>query len=358
MNARLPLQPPGAATRAPVRLLGLDLARALAIVGMVWVNFRMFVHGAGPTPPWAELLDGRAAALFVVLAGVGVSLMARSKSVAAARSVLWKRAVVLALVGYAWADVWVADILHFYGVWLALAALVVGWSGRRLVALAIGGVGVATAMLWTFDYTQSWDLTTMAYADFWTVRGQLRNLFFNGLHPTFPWMMLLLGGMVLGRTNLGSPTHQRRLLTGGLAVWAGVEVGSDVLVAATTDVLGADVAPFVFGTDSMPPSFLYILASGSLAVAMVGGSLMVARRFEAKRWVRALVHLGQLSLSVYILHAVVALLGLTFLEGGSVLGVVLPLVVSFVAVVVPGAHLWRTRFPRGPFETLLRRVAA
>jgi len=63
------------------RIVGYDLARAIAIFGMVVVNFKI-VMGAGQNgPAWlvssVGLLNGRAAATFVVLAGVGLWLRLR-----------------------------------------------------------------------------------------------------------------------------------------------------------------------------------------------------------------------------------------------------------------------------------------
>ena len=60
------------------RIDGFDFARALAVYGMVLVNFRT-VMGGTEEPAWSEflgsLVPGRASALFVILAGVGISLM-------------------------------------------------------------------------------------------------------------------------------------------------------------------------------------------------------------------------------------------------------------------------------------------
>ncbi|MEZ5700702.1 MAG: heparan-alpha-glucosaminide N-acetyltransferase domain-containing protein [Burkholderiaceae bacterium] len=62
------------------RLAGLDLARAWALLGMLVVNFRvaMGVDKDPDAPVWlqgaVEALSGRAAALFVVLAGMGLAL--------------------------------------------------------------------------------------------------------------------------------------------------------------------------------------------------------------------------------------------------------------------------------------------
>lgn len=58
------------------RLHGLDIARFFAFVGMVLVNFRIAAM-VEATPGWASSLtnhmEGRAAALFVVLAGLGLA---------------------------------------------------------------------------------------------------------------------------------------------------------------------------------------------------------------------------------------------------------------------------------------------
>ena len=59
------------------RITALDVARALAFLGMVQVNFTVAMSFGKDSPGWmhalTEGLTGRAASLFVVLAGVGLS---------------------------------------------------------------------------------------------------------------------------------------------------------------------------------------------------------------------------------------------------------------------------------------------
>ena len=71
---------------SPTRVNGLDLARFLAFAGMVIVNFKV-VTGAGDSGAadgalgiLVGALEGRAAATFVALAGVGLGLAALRKS--------------------------------------------------------------------------------------------------------------------------------------------------------------------------------------------------------------------------------------------------------------------------------------
>ena len=60
------------------RIVGFDIARALAVFGMVVVNFKIVMVAKQGNLTWLDsavgLLDGRSAATFVVLAGAGISL--------------------------------------------------------------------------------------------------------------------------------------------------------------------------------------------------------------------------------------------------------------------------------------------
>ena len=61
---------PNTNTPSPTRLDRLDLARFLALAGVVIVNFKI-VSGAGSLGILAGALKGRAVVTFLVLAGVG-----------------------------------------------------------------------------------------------------------------------------------------------------------------------------------------------------------------------------------------------------------------------------------------------
>lgn len=67
------------------RLEGLDLARYVAFVGMVIVNFKIAMGaegGEGLLNLLTTALEGRAAATFVVLAGIGLGLAALNSRLA------------------------------------------------------------------------------------------------------------------------------------------------------------------------------------------------------------------------------------------------------------------------------------
>ncbi len=76
--------PTAVPNRVDTREVGYDLARCFAIFGMIIVNYRFVMGGWVGEPAWLEDLMNvftlRAAATFVMLAGVGMTLMARAKA--------------------------------------------------------------------------------------------------------------------------------------------------------------------------------------------------------------------------------------------------------------------------------------
>ena len=110
-----------------MRVLGIDFARALAIIGMIIVNFKMVIgaEGSGWLLALADSFSGKAAALFVTLAGVGIALMTQrgyesndETLIKKGRVKLIKRSILLFVVGLSYIVIWPADILHFYGVYI------------------------------------------------------------------------------------------------------------------------------------------------------------------------------------------------------------------------------------------------
>lgn len=86
------------------RIIGIDVARAIAVIGMIVVNFKIVFgnNGASWLKSLASIFDGKAAATFVVLAGVGIALMTNSallnknnKKLDKARKRIVKRAIFL-----------------------------------------------------------------------------------------------------------------------------------------------------------------------------------------------------------------------------------------------------------------------
>src|SRR5215472_2820375 len=126
------------------RIAGYDIARSFALLGMIVVHFSLVMaadrSGPGLLVSILGFLDGRAAATFVILAGVGVTLRSQRSATSAdpqalakVRRTLIRRGLFLLIAGFINLWIWPGDILRVYGVSLLLAARLVSASNRRLL---------------------------------------------------------------------------------------------------------------------------------------------------------------------------------------------------------------------------------
>jgi uncharacterized protein len=362
----------GASTRTPqlsARVEGFDLARALAFLGMVFVNFRVSIADERSGPRWlvwlVTRLDGRASATFVVLAGVGIALVSRraresgdGAALAAVRGLLLRRAAFLFVVGLLYWPLWPADILHYYGAYIAIGAMLLDAPGHRLWTIALVLTGAfALLLVLGLDYSAGWDWETLTYHGFWTPSGFARNLLYNGFHPILPWLAFLLVGMWLGRRDVHDLAAWRRLALCGIATAALAETTSWLLVRAASSHLDQADAAAVFGTAPMPPMPFYMLAATATAVAVIALSVLAARRHAVACWLKPLVATGQLALTLYVAHVVIGIVpleALGFLEGRRSVTFSVGWASAFCTGAILFADLWRRRFARGPLEMLMR----
>ena len=353
--------------------MGFDVARAFAIFGMVLVNFKIAMHASSSGPAWlvnaVHLFEGRAAATFVVLAGIGISLMSRKAReednqvlLAQNRTILFKRALFLFIVGLLYTPIWPADILHFYGLYIAIAALLLSVRSRWLLVIAVGATFLFVLLLFLFDYEQGWNWETLHYEGFWTMSGMVRHLFYNGFHPVFPWVAFILYGMVLGRFDWSNIKVQRNAFLFGLTSLILAEVTSWFLLKQIPLNAGAAEQELaaLFGTAPMPPMPLYIAAGIGLATVVISLSVWLCATFPKAMWVKPLTATGQLALTLYVAHVLLgmgALQAMGRLEHQS-LWFSVGSTLAFCAFAVLFATLWRNRFKRGPLEYLMRRLVA
>jgi hypothetical protein len=187
------------------RVVGLDVARALALFGMMATHI---LPGTGPggVSLSHQIAGGRASALFAVLAGVSLGLMSgrsvpqRGRTRTATAAGLAARAVIIALIGLLLnqVDSGIAVILAYYGVLFLLAIPFLGLGARALFVLA--GAWVALAPVVSHLLRPS--LPAASYSDFGHPWQMLTELTFTGYYPAVPWLAYALVGIALARCDL------------------------------------------------------------------------------------------------------------------------------------------------------------
>jgi len=352
------------------RIEAYDVARAFAILGMIIVNFKIVMDsneaGSDTLIFLTSLLEGRAAALFVVLAGVSLSLLSR-RALASSDPVfrrstqkgILKRSVFLLVFGLILVPIWPADILHFYSLYLAFGAVMLFVSDRRLLLAAVGIICIFPVLFILFDYSIGWDWDTLTMTDFWTVNGITRHLFFNGFHPFFPWAGFLMIGMWLGRQSVQEAQFRRRLLSISLVTLVIAEVSSAVLVTQATPSMGIELAESFFGRAVIPPTIFYMLSASSSALIFILLLVELNQFRPNQSWWKILTKTGQFALTLYVAHIVIGM-GIMeifgWIDSGQTLAFTLVYSFAFYGVCIIFAVLWRRRFLRGPFEALMRRI--
>ena len=354
------------------RFEGLDVARSLAILGMMTVHFMLVMTDGVPPEKWSSfllnLLDGRAAATFVILAGMGVTLMARraqdpggTTSQKAMAAILRRRGLLLLAAGFLNLTIWEGDILRIYGVSLLLVPWLV-WRSLRAVLLAALGFVLAFGVLFVaIDYSKNWDWSTMTYHGLWTASGLLRNLFYDGFRSVFPWTGLLLLGVCLGRADWSEAKVPRKAVLWGMALLVACAVISKFLLGWFSvhpqPGFNQEDLDACFGLQSMPPLPLFLLNATGFALLIIGTCTLIARRWHDRWGVRALSTTGRLAFTWYMAHILLGLGGVIVLgwTRTSHLRALITALAFFSAAV--GVSLWwNRRFSNGPLEFLLRKV--
>lgn len=223
--------------RAASRIEAIDLARGVALIGM------MFTHigprWTGLNPPIGDMLaGGRAAPLFAMLAGLSLTIVhRRDPRGAGSTRATWIRAALLIALGLALGsleNVPVFVILAHYGV-----AIVLVLPFRRLPTAWLFALGTAwviiapVAILWA---QRTHEVVYSGQAEWADVRhpGELiMEIGVWGAYPMAAWIGYVLIGLAVGRLDLRSVAVASRLASAGAVLvastlaagWAAIKAG-------------------------------------------------------------------------------------------------------------------------------------
>jgi uncharacterized membrane protein YeiB len=360
---------------APQRLAGVDVARCIALFGMGTVHVLPTTDETG-APTLVELVfGGRSAALFAVLAGVGLALaVGQRPDLRRAAPVVATRAALIGAIGLLLAlfDSGVAVILAYYAV---LFVLVLPWLRARppvlLASAAVVAVGMPFLSFAVRDSLPPRDPTNPGPWDLAAPGELLSELLLTGYYPAAVWVAYLLTGLAVGRLALRS----RRTAVGVAAAGAVLALAAHTTSALLLGPLGGyrrigevlglqeadarqevdagaygnvptDVAWWLASDAPHSTTPLDVLATTGSSLLVLGVALLAARAVPAL--LAPLAAVGSMPLSLYTAHVV--LLGTT--EPSD------PVRYYWlqVAAALVFATLWRRFVGRGPLEAAIARA--
>ncbi|MFG2874444.1 DUF418 domain-containing protein [Streptomyces sp. NPDC048337] len=328
------------------RLVGVDAVRGVAVLGMFAVHV-----GPEARPEGARLLivaaDGRAPALFTLLAGFSLVLARHRRAGWAERyRPLLIRCGVLAVLGLALASLWpgILVILAFFAVYFLAAEPFTRLSTPALTAVAAVSVVAGPLLSFLlgppFGYGTSGRGLVPEAADLTTPAGLgdvLCELLLTGAYPLATYFPYVLAGMALARLcDVRERAVARRMAVWGTAAavagygaaWLATHVSGarERLLAAIAvhhpeamaaadpvrEVLRAQYGAvpstswdWLLVADPYSQTPLETLGNAGVGTALIGLCALAARHGVGARLLRPLAVLGAMALSAYVVHALV-----------------------------------------------------
>jgi len=352
------------------RVESYDVARSIAVIGMVLVNYSAIFHPTSENGvDWlvgtADFLTGRAAALFIMLAGVGVGLMAQSAfedndhgKMVRIRYSLLKRSFFLLVAGFFFMQVWGSDILHFYAVYLVLASWLLNCRASLLLRLAAINFLLFTALFYLMA-------GEVGLPDIHGVRwavDAIDDYFFSGLYAVLPWGSFMLIGTFMVRSGL---IHNRLRLMKTF-FWAlftylcivSFQVAVGYWLAKTTAGEGLVFLEVLQAADCFPITPLFFLSSTATSIMVIAAVLLVEKVRMLQNLFSVLKDMGRFTLTIYVGHilwgqgvhqAVKHLFFLPYSHMAFQVSVFTTLILTACC-----ARYWAKHFRYGPLEWLLR----
>jgi uncharacterized protein len=354
------------------RIIGFDLARAYAIFGMFIVNYNT-VFGSFTDNTllgqFLSLFSGNSSTVFVILAGIGIALMTNRGEYSVEeqsnlRKIISRRSWFLFAVGmllYTW---WPADILHFYGGYMHVAIFILFLPKRYYLWFAILAIVLFHALLLVIPYQTGWNFNTLEYLDFWTISGFLRNTFYNGWNPIFPWVAYFIAGMWLGRLDWSEQKTQKKMFSMGLALYlliVGIQFYAHKFVA------NPDLKLYITA-DYVPPFLPFMLSTFGFGLMLISFFMYIGSKVESNKWTSIFTATGQMTLTHYISHLTIGMVIFAFITGKNYEGhhsttaatsplMILSFALFYFIISCIFSATWKEKHKNGPLEMLMRRIS-
>ena len=327
------------ATKPAGRVTALDAARGIAILMMAYVH--MVPSEGGTFAAKVTLaLEGKAAVLFFILAGMTWARMSADKPAA-----IYRRAMVYCVIGILMhITVWNTEVLLPLGICLALFQLVRA-KPRIGDTLAIIGIAATLVVPLMFNGDTAIDVIEQP-GELLKPGGLVRAatfLLFTNSYPIVPWWSLVWLGCRLSRIEalFARPVSLVAIIGGIVALRI-----SDELLELLAGVAPAAIRPLTEITWT-PTTLPFVLQCSGAALIIIGLAGWRERLFTF------LVPLGRMSLTHYIGHILCVCIPLyrIYPEWDWPVGVGLSAFGIWLVGALFLSHIWMKRFSRGPLES-------
>lgn len=286
--------------RGPGRIHALDVARALAIVGMITSHLMPF--GAPPL----VVVHGYPSGLFAVLAGISLSIFAAPKAGRSERDTrlaVLVRGVLILLIGIVLSSVQslVAIVLVAVAMIYLLLGPVARWRTRNIVILLVALTVVAPIVANVLTILQN-------YSDW-----------LSGPYPLHAWLAYGVAGILFHRCVLRASVGVQALCAAvglGVGVWSVyLRRGDEAAMTASASMEKAGMKGDGAGLDWLANyahsgSMVDIAFTAAMAVGVIAALLLVFREGKSATAVASITYparaMGAMSLTVYTLHALSA----------------------------------------------------
>ncbi|MEV3936822.1 heparan-alpha-glucosaminide N-acetyltransferase domain-containing protein [Glycomyces sp. NPDC049804] len=384
------------------RVLGLDLARALAIFGMFYAHVGPMQEFKNPVVDTImQIPHGRSSALFAILAGLSLVLLAggrRPRPALERRQRTVKiviRAVLLIALGTA-LTLWLHTdivILAFYGLFFLLALPFTRCGVKTLAALSAAFAVVGSVVFYWISMAQPAFVTALNAHDPITRMGAdgLGRLLFTGLYPAVPWLAYIFAGMAIAKLDLsakrvrigmasvgaalalagyGLSSALQKVLSAGSGTGGAATSGSSGSSGAASSSMGSSGtwSDSMSGFDPWSSDMLQFLLSasphsgtafellGNIGIAMlviVGSVALLDRSALARKLLTPITAAGAMSLTLYVAHLWALNHVPSNSEGGAV-SAALAVWGWFCLGGIVLAFAWSRFFKRGPLENAMQ----
>lgn len=364
-------QPRGTASRYAF----VDVARTVALWGIVVMNYHAYLNGTSPISSlnpsvWEEMFHPRTgffttrfAALFVVVAGIAVTLMTHNRSdedTAQKRLVMLRRGVLLMFVGGIFEWIWPGTILFYYGAYFLLGAALIRARTTVIAITAVSSAVIATII-------QTWRVGR-EYDGFYTdwldpsfidsPRELVLRTFVGYTHPVFPWFAFFCVGLLIGRLAPRLMQYRRMIMIVAVVSAASAYIIREIVYRASEEQTRSSAMwRTLASTDPFDRGLLYTISALSIAVVVV--TIMYSWCEGDRRQsplVSALQKIGQFTFTIYIGHALFFNLVVHRLDlvGSTGLDTALVLSGFFLVLAIMVALWWTYVVGQGPIERCYR----